>query len=480
MGKRTPPSPPSPSPPSTTTTTTTPTPRTSLGVSRRRHILRVCAKHGDHSNFHPISKLSQEHFLEGMMCGRGPALRLVQALARLVVRVRVMVGVGGSPEGQGGGGRRRRRGGAARTCTGVVTSVSEGRVSVMVPLHAVEDDAEAVHTTADFFYDGEDDSDVITVRGLSLVRCDHQMTAELTCRSCPELNQRFQRLRGKMTTTTPTLSTLSKTDLEKQEAVRSLEGSMAVLISHPHGFSKRVTFGSFCGTDLVQVGKLEDDTSSNISGGSESDWALPTRHRMSSPPPSEADVAVVEPSLPSPSLLSSSSQSSPSKRLWGTINLRGKNIELQQPVIIEDEQSGDRQESPPKCLSKSAEDNSVCASVDNQTASEMENASSGVFREVWRGALSLWSAFHRLVYGVGEYVFGWRRKASGTITRVFHSAASCPGSSGGVVVLIGRQVWARLDEALMSLPVFLHVGVTQDGGVAVPVVVNGSALRLCD
>ena len=61
--------------------------------------------------------------------------------------------------------------------------------------------------------------------------------------------------------------------------------------------------------------------------------------------------------------------------------------------------------------------------------------------------------------------------------RVYHNAASCPGSSGGAVLLIGRRAWAGLSKTLTSLPVFVHVGRMsgQQRGVAVPVAALASS-----
>ena len=87
--------------------------------------------------------------------------------------------------------------------------------------------------------------------------------------------------------------------------------------------------------------------------------------------------------------------------------------------------------------------------------------------------VSFCKAVYRLLWSLvqADNSAGPLQRGTHNAVRVYHDAASCPGSSGGAVLLIGRRAWAGLSEALTSFPVFVHVGRMsgQQRGVAVPV-----------
>ncbi|KAK7488162.1 hypothetical protein BaRGS_00020604, partial [Batillaria attramentaria] len=250
--------------------------------------------------------------------------------------------------------------------------------------------------TVEFFYDSDSTTNSVVVQGRSLERQGNQ-TAELTCCACPELGKHF-RFRGR-----PPLLVQQdfQYDVDVDLKEQTEEGTVVVLISHPHGFPKKVTFGRFRGFDRA-CGTIDTD----IVG--------------SSPPHSSSSSS----SDMFPSSLAPSS-SAPEKEISSQTS---------------DDLGGVQD----------------AADIPNRTFTR---------KNLLRTLVDVLKKICQLLSFFGRQPLSPRDVSDG-VFRLRHDAASCRGSSGGAVLLIGRQD----SGGVTSPPVFMHVGTTRGEklGVAVP------------
>ena len=129
-----------------------------------------------------------------------------------------------------------------------------GIFKVMTAAHAVYNDEEARNTTIEFFFDSDEDmSTVVRARGLRVSSFDCERNRSvLECFTHDlQLWKTLQHFRDK------------KIRIQRNLKIASprADSEMVVLVSHPHGLSKRISIGG-----LVAIEKL--DHTSQVGGAS--------------------------------------------------------------------------------------------------------------------------------------------------------------------------------------------------------------------
>lgn len=226
---------------------------------------------------------------------------------------------------------------------------------------------QVVHTTIDFFFDTSDKEGVITAKCLSFKHFPEGHTAELRCCMCPELSKCIQSWGYPYT-----LQKIFGDDKDMLTFKNSI-GETVVLVSHPHGLPKMVTFGRF--------------------------------NRFGGPPVTDQITRF------------------PVQEFSSNHNLF----------------------------------------VNSQTASYLKNIFQGnCILNFMKTCCNVLSFFGR------QSVCPLDDKTS-TLVCAYHNAPTCPGSSGGVVLLIGKKIWQDFKDSLSCLPVFLHVGTLVDQALSIAV-----------
>lgn len=115
---------------------TNPISKLPLNRSCLRHIVRSCAKNGNHDSFVPFKDLSLKDLPQDIRYNT--ILEKVCQLGQRVVRVKV----GPTSDKCRTIGMHQRSGNFPRTCTGLVTSAVDNYFIVVVPAHAIKNDFE--------------------------------------------------------------------------------------------------------------------------------------------------------------------------------------------------------------------------------------------------------------------------------------------------------------------------------------------------
>ncbi|CAG5133528.1 unnamed protein product, partial [Candidula unifasciata] len=220
-----------------------------------------CLKHPQHEHFIPIFLLSVNNMPENFQ--QPSWVKLIKLKGVDVVRLTVAQTSDTRPDELGFRGTTAVRFGTGTAfvhnmeqtelcgcAVGNSGHLCSGAFLVMTAAHVVYNDYEARATTVDFFYDSMDVSTIVRAWGVRVVTVDVDRNRSVVeCRThdlnlCHTL-KKAQNERNKIIET------------ELEPAVGSSQ--MAVIISHPHGLCKQVSFGNLKTKELVGVVKTTKD-----------------------------------------------------------------------------------------------------------------------------------------------------------------------------------------------------------------------------
>ncbi|XP_012944517.1 uncharacterized protein LOC106013408 [Aplysia californica] len=240
-----------------------------------------CTKNPGHKDFLPFSSLTIDHFPDGYKDEK--LLEAVQAWGELVVRIAVDYTSPDRPEfypdstdpypfHQHGGSSMTRYGtGWAAACTkddGLDVMVFDGDVPcpcedceksgrpatswgcivIMTAMHVVFDTSEVERTSVKFFYhDDEDQENTVTLKGKSIKHSDLEMDSDHSeFLAVTHDFEFFEKIRLR----SAEANHLIKVAGENYETEET--GGLAIVVSHPHGCCKQVTFGRMLERDSLE------------------------------------------------------------------------------------------------------------------------------------------------------------------------------------------------------------------------------------